>query len=381
MSGAGPYPRGRGILADDLAAALPPWVVARLLVGATFVAARAYTAYLPTVPKPIARHIHQGLLGWDAQRYLQIAVSGYERLPRVQVRFFPLLPLLARAFDLVLPGGRGAALLWIANISALAFGVLLHRIARFELGDAALARRAAWFAAIFPSGFVFVWGYTEALWAALAAAAVYAARRSRWWQAAGLAFLVGLIRPVGVLLAVPLAVEGLVQLRGSFRWRDLLSRGGAVAASGIGTATYLAWIWRRFGDPFLPYSIQETSRFRGRPQSPLVALHRPVADALAGVWNVGSARVLWTIALVALVVVLLRRWPLCYGAFAGVCILVAVSTSRLGSFERYTFTTFPILLAIATVSARPVAERVALSIAAGSMSLYGFLALLGPYVP
>jgi hypothetical protein len=136
-----------------------------------------------------------------------------------------------------------------------------------------------------------------------------------------------------------------------------------------------------FGDPFLPYRIQQGVKFRGPAEGPWTALQEPLRALRAGTWDVGSARVLWAALLVALVVVCFRRWPVAYGAFATVSLVVALSTSHLGSFERYTFTTFPVLLAMASLSSRPWVERSFLVVGAATMTLYGLLALLGAYTP
>lgn len=367
----------------DLAAAAPPWLVARVLVFGTIVAARTVLGWLPRLPEPMRRHIGQGLLGWDAERYLQIATSGYHALPRADLRFFPFLPILVRLVDTVLPGGPGWALLALANGAALVAGMVLHRLASEETDDPALARRAAWAVALFPAGFVLAWGYTESLWLALSAGCVLALRRRRWPVAAVLGLAAGLLRPVGMLLAVPAAIEVLSAARMARpRWAPVL-RGGvlAVAAPVAGALSYLAWVGRSFGDPLLPFTIQQSQSFRGAPTDPVRALWHPAVELARGDLSVTTVRVGWALLLVLLLVVVVRRWPASYGAFAGVLLAVALSTSRLGSFERYSFTTFPFLLAVATVTRRAVVERVALAVGAGAFALYGFLALLGAYVP
>jgi hypothetical protein len=368
---------GPGVV-DDLRVALPPWLAGRVLVACTLVAAQAIRSFLHPVPSAVRHHVAQGLLGWDAERYVNIARFGYAPLPRIEIRFFPLVPLATRALDVVLPGGAGVALLVLANVAALAFVAVLHRLVVFETRDRELARRAAWLAAIMPAGFVLAWGYTESLWAALATGAFLAARRGRWWTAALLALLVGAIRPVGVLIAVPLAIEA---------WRQFRSRSqswhaaAAVVSSFVGAGAYLWWVGATFGDPLLPYRIQQDAKFRGPTEGPWTALQEPAHALLAGKWDVSSIRVVWAVALVALVVVCFRRWPVSYGAFATVSLVVALSTSHLGSFERYTFTTFPVLLAMASVSSRAWVERAFLAVGAAAMTLYGLLALLGAYTP
>ena len=353
------------------------------------------------MPRPVRRHLSEGLLGWDAHRYLQIAERGYEALPPVELRFFPVFPLTVRVFDRLLPGGTGLASLFVANLAALGFAAVLHRLVVVETGDRALARRAAWMAALTPAGFVLVWGYSEALWGLVGAGAVLAARRRRWWVAAAMGLLCGGLRPVGLLMCLPLVIEAARGLGAPRFWAAspslsgaqaaqnrarrlaglLVPRLAAVAAPAAGAGAYLWWVGARFGDPLLPYTIQQRHSFRGPTVDPYTALSAPVGQLLRGELHLESLRLVWVVVLVALVAVCGRRWPASYTALAAVMVTVAVCTTRLGSFERYSFGVFPISVAMATVSARPTVERLVLLLGAATMGIYGLLALLGGYVP
>ena len=362
-------------------AALPAWVAARILIALTFAAAHAAVGLGLVGGEAVDHHLHQGLLGWDAERYTQIADQGYAALPRIELRFFPLFPLLARGLAAVLRLAPGLAVVLVANLAALAFGALVHALCLHERpGDDALARRAVWFAAFTPAAFVLVWGYSEALWGCLAVGAVLALRRKRWWWAAALGFLGGLVRPVGVLLALPALVEG---ARG---WRSTGAREGAARLAAMvaplaGTGTYLAWVGHRFGDPLLPFSIQQEERFRGDVADPVSALWRTAGDVAAGDLGIPAFRLLWAAALVAVVVHTARRWPASYTALAAASVLVALSTERLGSFERYGFAGFPVVLTLAALARTRRAAATALAVGGGAMATYGTLALLGRYVP
>lgn len=383
MAVAEPEPGRRAVL-EDVRAALPAWLAARLVVAATWMGAKAATGRIQ-MPESVRRHVEQGVLGWDAQRYFQIADRGYPALPQVELRFFPVFPMTVRLFDRVLPGGAGFAVLFVANVAALAFGALLHRLVMVETADRRLARRAAWTAAFTPAGFVLVWGYSEALWGLAGVGAVLAARRGRWWMAAACGAACGGLRPVGLLLCLPLAIEAARDLRRrrvrATVGRALVPRMAAVAAPAAGAAAYLWWVGARFGDPLLPYTIQQRRSFRGPTVDPFTALSGPVGQLVRGEIHVESLRVVWVVVLVALLVVCGRRWPASYTALAAATVMVALCTTRLGSFERYSFGIFPIPLAMATVSAKPVVERIVLVLGAATMGVYGLLALLGGYVP
>ena len=92
-------------------AVLPAWVVARAIVLGALGVAHSRRRPHPRRAGPPCLRVHQGLLGWDAGWYQAIARHGYAPLGHQALRFFPLLPLVARALAVV-PGvsdGAGAA--------------------------------------------------------------------------------------------------------------------------------------------------------------------------------------------------------------------------------------------------------------------------------
>ncbi|HWC11295.1 MAG TPA: mannosyltransferase family protein, partial [Acidimicrobiales bacterium] len=184
----------------DVAAALPGWVVARVVVLGALAVAHVVAARVDLRLPGYSERLSRGLLAWDGRWYLDIAREGYEALPDESLRFFPLYPLLGRAFSPLFGGHVGAALLAVSNLSALALGALVHRLCLTETDDPALARRAAWLVALVPPFFVTVMGYSEPLALALAVWCFSALRRGSWGWAAVAGLLAGFVRPVGILL-------------------------------------------------------------------------------------------------------------------------------------------------------------------------------------
>ncbi|HEX2851460.1 MAG TPA: hypothetical protein VHN98_12940 [Acidimicrobiales bacterium] len=369
----------RSALSGDVRAVLPAWLAARAVVVGSWVAAKVVGAWLAPLPVLAARALSNGILGWDAAHYLHIARLGYVGSPTKDLRFFPLLPILVGQLDRFVPGPPGVTLLLVANVAALAFAVAIRRLALHESGDAGVARRAVWFATIGPAAFVLVWGYTEPLWLLLTAIVLLAARRGRWIAAAVAGFLAGTLRPVAVLLVLPVLVEAV-----RARPRDRADVAAALAAIGAplaGTAAFLLYVWRQFGDPLLPYRIQQLPTLRGPAAGPLRSLSRPAADLFSGHVTVESVRTVWVALAVVLVVIIARRLPASYAALAVATLVVALSATRLGSFERYVFLTVPVALVLALATEREWVERTVLATAAATMALYGLLALLGAYVP
>ena len=66
--------------------------------------ARLRIPALATTAKMVRKPMAKRLLAWDAAFYADIAHGGYDAVPRAGLRFFPLVPLLARAVAVVLRG-------------------------------------------------------------------------------------------------------------------------------------------------------------------------------------------------------------------------------------------------------------------------------------
>jgi uncharacterized membrane protein YjdF len=85
--------------------------------------------------------------------------------------------------------------------------------------------------------------------------------------------------------------------------------------------------------------------------------------------------------LVALLVVVARRWPLSFSVYAGIALVVALSSKNLDSLERYGLATLPFVLAGADVCAAPGRERAVLCLAAAGLVVASMLAFGGVLVP
>jgi len=367
-------------LVHDVVVALPAWLTARVLVLAALAASHPLQSrYRPL--ESSARRVHEGLLAWDGDWFHDIVEHGYAALPRPGLRYFPLYPLLGKGLSILLFANVGLSLLVLANSFALLAGAGLHRLVLGETGDEGLARRATWMLALAPPSFVLVMGYTESLAILLSIVTFLALRRQRWgWAVVG-GYLSGLARPLGVLLSIPAAIEVLPRLRhGSPRQR--LAALAPVGAPVAGCLTYVAWVGVRFGDPLLPYSSQQTPEFRGGFANPLVTLVKTAGEALTGHFATKNVPHLpWALVLIALVVVVCRRWPLSYAAFAVATLIVALSTERLGSLERYGFACFPVVLAAITPAIGVRMQKMVLAVSGGLMTVYATLTFLALYIP
>jgi hypothetical protein len=362
----------------SLRVALPAWLVAHVVVGAALLADAILRSGTDLSRNPVGTRHHTGLLSWDASWYLRIAQHGYGSLPDESVRFFPGLPLLVRGLGAIV-GSDSFALLAISNVCALLLLAALHHLVTEDLRDAALAARTTWLAALAPIAFVLTMGYTEAP-AGLATVISFSAARRRSWRAAAVAgAIAGALRPLALLLTVPLFVEAARDLRAA-PVRDVLGRAVAIASPVLGAVPYALWVEAQYGDWMRPYREQTVDGLRGDSANPVIA----VTDALRGLDGddlVLGLRGMWALVFVALLVVAARKLPLSYTAYAAATIVVATSTEHIGSLERYAYGAFPLLVALSTLTARPQVERTVLTVSAAAMGAYAILAFADVYVP
>jgi len=350
-----------------LRAVAVPFLASRLLVLGALVATRDLLDGLEVVGRPVS------LLGWDAAWYRDIAAAGYGGNPDEALRFFPLFPVVARALA-TLPGvDAGTAVIVTANVAALFALSALYVLALEVRGDSALARRAVWWMALAPPSFVLVMGYSEGLFLVVTTLALLALRRGRWWWAAAAAFAAGLTRPVGVLLTVPALVEGI-------RARDRRAAVVAVAPF-AGMLAYLAAVAGR-GDGFwYPLRAQEDPARRGAWVDPVRGVAHAVREAVSGDHPTVLLHLAAIAGLIALVVVLVRRGPVSFAAYAGVTLLVALCSRNYDSLERYALAAAPFALALADVTGGEERVRLTAVLAGGGMVALSMLAFAGVIVP
>jgi len=143
--------------------------------------------------------------------------------------------------------------LWGVLISLLALPFafyFVYRVAEDGWGVRA-AQGAVLGLAFFPTSFYLNAAYTESLFLALSAGALWAVRvRKSLLLACLLAGLACATRNVGVFLIVPLGWEWFVGIR-YYRWR-----GAYLALIPSGLLAYMAYLWWRFGEPLLFYTEQ-----------------------------------------------------------------------------------------------------------------------------
>ncbi|MFE6892309.1 mannosyltransferase family protein [Streptomyces sp. NPDC057694] len=318
---------------------------------------------------------------WDSKWYLSIARHGYDYhwresaagLIQTDRAFFPLYPALIRAVSTVLPLSTDQAALLIAWSAALAaaYGVyaVVHRIHGVAVATVTVA---LW--AMLPHSVVLTLAYTEPLFCALAAWALYAVLTSRMLLAGLLSALAGLTRPSGFAIAaavLAVAVHEAVRHRG--RIPPSLWAGALLAPAGW--AGYVLWVGARTGDLLHGYFTVQAA-WNSRIDFGLQELRFLRALFLHG-GKVGYplALVIVAAALLLFALLCLDRPPLVLLVYTGALVaLVVLASGPFGSKPRFLLPAFPLLIPMARAMVRGWwarrAQVVAVATALGAVSLW-----------
>ncbi len=213
---------------------------------------------------------------WDGAWYSEIATHGYGARPPESTAFFPLYPLLVRSGSSLV----GGPALWGTLISLLCTAFALYFVYRIaeNLYEARVARASTLALAFFPTAFFLNAVYTEALFLALTAGSVWAARVRGNLLLAGLfGALATATRNLGVLILIPLLFEW-VRRRRTFGLRGLA---GLVLVP-AGLVAYAVFLRQRFGDP-LVFAHQQSAYWDRELTGPLTTLGRAWHAAQAGI--------------------------------------------------------------------------------------------------
>ena len=335
---------------------------------------------LPQWPAPRPGGWSTAITAWenaDALRYLKIASLGYG-VDDGSGAFFPLYPLLARGVSNLLGNTWLLGAYVVSNVALVVALVLLYRLTALELSES-MARKAVLYLCVFPTGFFLFAPYSESLFLALSVGALYAARTSRWGVAAACGLLAALTRSPGVLLALPLAVEAVLQARGLPRpamLKRLTAGAGACAATVAGLVLYLGYWQLRVGDWRLPIDLQKTGwgKESAWPWETLwagaqVAVQFPGSNP-GGYFFVDLAVVLLVMACGVWVAL---RARLTYALYTWAAVLFPLFLMWPGrpllSLPRIYLVIFPVVWALARFAERWRAADAVLLVSAGSMAI------------
>jgi Gpi18-like mannosyltransferase len=374
------------------------WPLLLFLITRLGVALVAYLAVpliadSPTMPPYHLREPGNALLDvfgsrWDTGFYVSIAEEGYKfrgvRFP--SVAFFPLLPLAMRAATPLVGDAMVAGIL-MSNVALLLAAMLFYRLVDEAWGPA-VAGRAVWYLLIFPTSFFGSALYSESLFLLGAIGALYFARRGYWEVAALFAIATTLTRFVGLIVAPMLLVEWWMQWRSQHDGRrpSPLALLAPVAAP-LGTAAYMFYLWRAFGEPLA--FVKGAAVWERVPQSPFVTIANLFHTPAEGWWRALAAGTLplndW-LDFILVLLFLLSGFVLLYkgrwseGVFVLLGVLIPFSSGLLMSQRRYMWVLFPVFILLAQWGERPWLDRLVTAVSLLGLALFTALFANGYWV-
>jgi Gpi18-like mannosyltransferase len=331
---------------------------------------------------------HNLVTAWerfDALWFLRIATAGYVDGDGSAV-FFPLFPLLIRGLSPIFGGHPLAAAFLVSHAAAFGSMVALYFLTAGEF-DERTARRSVLYLALFPTSFFLLAPYSESLFLLLVLVSLWAARRRLWWVAGLAGAGASAARNLGVLLAIPLAVEAVHQ------WRERRDRRALVvgllwsAVAAAGAVAYLAYWQASAGDFLAPIHQQEN--WQREASFPLATLVQGTVEAFRwiGQYPGGYHLLDWLIAVPAVLAaawVVIRTRPV-FGAYTVISLAAPLSYVFLPrpfmSLPRFFLVVFPILWpwAVLGLRRRGVHEAV-VAVSAGLLALLTVLFVNWYYV-
>jgi len=404
----------------DLAAAraaLWPFLATRLAFIVIGLAAPLLYADHPTRTPPAPDGT--GWAIWDARWFTGIALHGYAYKEVASqhyypaAAFFPLYPLAIRLLTITGLNADAAATL-IANAAFLAALYYLYRLIALDFPHA-VAARALWLLALFPTALAFFVPYTESPYLLFAVLTFWNLRQRRWLAAGLFGALGALTRQTGLVLLLAYLLESMVDGRWSMvdRIKGLRSNRSAslqqrltidhrpstidhrpivgAALMPAAVAAHLVYLWRVTGNPLMFVRAQGT--WHRRPAPPWAGI---VATVQRWSWRATTdlqrAHMALELGAVVLFLALLaigaRRLRLSYTVYAGAVWLAALVSPAVGdasklplmSSSRFALSVFPSFIILALLLRRPGTYQAWLT---ASAMLLGFLAaffVLGGWV-
>lgn len=381
---------------------LPFWVAPLLIYGVVLAVlllvswqvVTRYTEAIPPATDFAGSWFWDGWVRYDAGWYLRIADDGYSYMPGHQsnVAFFPAYPLVMRGLGNVIANTALAGIVVTIVCGAGAL-VAFHRWCRDRLSPSAALTAVACLALYPYAYYLFGAVYGDALFLLCALLAFLAFERDHLLLAGVAGAVATGTRLVGVAVIIGLVV-GVIERRGvvgpgpgrrpRFDLSRLRPRDAGVLVSVVGLAAFSAYLWRRFDDPLLFQTVQETwgqeSGWRTWLKYDVYLWLRRDPDLFY------THGLLIQAALFALVVLtiptVVRRFGWRYGAYLGALLVIpAVGSQDFQGMGRYLLGAFPAFAVLGSFLAHhPLVRRCLLPLSAAALVVFTGMFANGRYI-
>ena len=292
---------------------------------------------------------------WDAQWYARIAEHGYGTTIVAShgrhlsdYAFFPLLPLAERFLHNITSLSFTTSGVVVSVVASIAAAIAIKNIATF-FGSQEFAHSLLILWAIYPFSALLWMSYSEALFTALAAWALYSVMKERWWSAGIFALLAGATRPIGIAVTAAVLIEALLHIK---RYRSVKPL-PAVLLAPLGWLGFIVYVdihskahslgayfdyQRGWGNGFDGGQAFFSWLFRA-------LLHQPVIGFGSAI---GVAIVMW-----ALIATCRMKLPRALKIYALIIVAIALSTAGyFSSKPRYLIPAFILLAPVAKMISR-----------------------------
>jgi len=282
---------------------------------------------------------------WDGGWYNLIAEYWYRNIPVIPVipaqqtfAFFPGFPAMIRALGLLI-GDFTISQIIIATIFGFAWIPLFQLVAEAYL-DKQQALSSSVIASLFPTVFLFTSvGYSEGFFLTLVLASWVLYLRKKFFLAALLGIGASLTRPVGVVVVIPMILDGVL--------RRQVRRVFLLASPVVAQVLWLFYGYVNTGEVFMVFEAQRywlNRRFVSQyilpalfQANPPFSFSLPFTEAFVGL----------VICLVAISVLLIVKifeldWKL--GVYSSFTFLIPVLFGNIFSYPRYLSFIFPVWL-------------------------------------
>lgn len=347
-----PIRNGRSIGTREVVFVFLVFFLSRVVVLSAMVVSPRFIAPLtPRGARILDDPLPRRLFRWDAGWYLKVAKYGYSYNgnPRQQqnIAFFPLYPLACRLCRAVTGISIGLCAVLLSNLAFLVGLAALYALITWEIGSD-VARSTTLLLAFFPASFFFSTMYTESFFLAFSVLAYAAFRKQRFIQGGIWAGLASATRAPGILLFVPLLLEGFPCLKKRrMRWRVIAA--GLLAASGLGA--FMLYQWIAFGDPLASFKVQQYAiGWRGEFALPFRRIAEVYGEIFSGQLSPAPFDVSFALMFIALACTLPSHLPRSYALYTilGVA-LPLFAQNNTGGLTRYVNVLFPGFMALGII--------------------------------